>query len=367
MTARARLVIAAALSCGAVVCGCGSSNDGPAPVAPTDAGPDGAEPVDASPPPHPTPERLEFKPVAPLPAGEQILFNDWNGAPNALWSMTPDGSSATKVFTIGRVWAFGVSHGVDKIAFSAFDPDQEAHFGVAIGDAIQHTWLYDVATQSITPLSKGNVNDECHAFSADDKTLFVCRRYDFHFEDIDGERYVVNKGWRIAAIDVATSATTFLSPDLKGEYHLGPQQLPGGARLLYSITKVTPPPTKYSVVSTGLPAGGEATLVRADASRASLAPDGKRYAYANPLEKGALYVGELGATAATKIATAAGSDLTWSPDGTRLAYLRFDDDKNCSDIEVVKADGSQADAPTRLRECLPGAEFITQLAWVIRK
>lgn len=365
MTARA--LCAAQLL--AVLCGCGSSKDDPAPVAPTDAGSEttaDAEPVDTAPPPHPTPERLEFKPVAPLPSGEQLLFNDWNGTPNAIWSMTPDGSSATKVFTIGRVWAFGVSRGVDKIAFSAFDPDQEAHYGIAIGDAIQHTWLYDVATQTITPLSKGNVNDECHAFSDDDKTLFVCRRYDFHFEDVDGERYVVNKGWRIAAIDLATAATTFLSPDISGEYHLGPQQLPG-ARLLYSITKVTPPPTKYSVVSAALPAGGEATLVRPNASRASVAPDGKRYAYANTLEKGALYVGELGSASATRISSVAGSDLTWSPDGTRVAYLRFDGAKNCSDIEVVKADGSQADAPTRLRECLPGAEFVTQLAWVTRK
>lgn len=312
--------------------------------------------------PHPTPAELSFKAVNPLPAGEQLLFNDWNATPNAVFSIKPDGSAAIEVFRGFRVWAMGVSHAADKIAFSCADPKQEERYGLAIGDAIQHTWVYDVASQTIAPLSRGNLNDECHAFSRDDKTLYVCRRYDFAF---DGEN-VTNKGWRIVGIDMASAAATFLSPEVDREFHLGPSPSPDGKELWYSITKLTPPTQKFSVVKTTLPAGGASSLVRADAARPVLSPDGKRYVYADPLLKSALLVSDVGATTAgVKIANG-GTEVRWSPDGTRVAFLTFDSAANCSHIEVVKADGTDA-TPTRVRDCAMTKEFITELAWVVKK
>jgi hypothetical protein len=298
--------------------------------------------------------------VSPLPAGEQLLFNDWTASPNAVYSIKPDGTGETEVFRVFRVWSMGVAHGANKIAFSSADPKQEERYGLAIGDAIQHTWVYDVATQTIAPLSRGNLNDECHTFSPDDKTLYVCRRYDFA---IDGE-YVVNKGWRITAIDLTSAASTFLSPLVDREFHLGPQPSADGKELFYSITKLEGTKQTYRIVKTGLPAGGDATLVRADAARPSLSPDGTKYAYSNPLQKGALYVSDLASTTSVKIASAAGTEVRWSPDGTRIAYLVHDAALNCSHIEIVKADGSQADSPTRIYTC--STKFLSELAWITK-
>lgn len=309
-------------------------------------------------PPHPTPEELSFQAVNPLPDGEQLLFNDWTGSPNAVYSMKPDGTGETEVFRVFRVWAMGVSHGVDRIAFSSADPKQEERYGLAVGDAIQHTWVYDVATQKITPLTKGNINDECHAFSPDDKTLYLCRRYDFVF---DGEN-VTNKGWRITAVDMATGATSFLSPLVDREFHLGPQPSADGKELLYSITKLSGASQSFRIVKTSLPGGGDATLVRADAARPSLSPDGTKYAYSNPLQKGALYVSSLGSDASTRVSKNAGTEVRWSPDGTRVAYLLFDSALNCSHVEIVRADGSDADAPNRIYTC--STKFLSELAWV---
>src|SRR6185369_14945365 len=115
-----------------------------------------------------TPGDIQFAALNPLPAGEQILFNDWNPSPNVLKSMTPDGATTTDVFAAYRVWSMGVSHAAGSIAFSCGDPQQEEHYGVNIGDAIQNTWVYDVAAQTAKLVAPGNVNDECHTFSADD-------------------------------------------------------------------------------------------------------------------------------------------------------------------------------------------------------
>jgi Tol biopolymer transport system component len=343
--------------------GCGSSAEK---AAATDSGTDTAvvcretEVVDAAtdPPPHPTPEELSFQAINALPAGEQLLFNDWTASPNAVYSMRPDGTGETEIFRVHRVWAMALSHAGDKLAFSSADPKQEERYGLTIGDAIQHTWMYDVATQKITALTKGNVNDECHAFSPDDKTLYVCRRYDFAFDGMN----VTNKGWRITALDLASGAGSYLSPIVDREFHLGPQ--PSGGDLFYSITNLEGTSQKFRIVKTSLPCGGETTLVRADASRPSLSPDGKKYAYSNPLDKGALYVSDVGSTASTKVSSTAGTEVRWSPDGTRIAFLRFDNALNCSHIEIARADGTDADATTRVYTC--STKFLSELAWIKR-
>lgn len=58
-----------------------------------------------------------------------------------------------------------------------------------------------------------------------------------------------------------------------------------------------------------------------------------------------------------------GTSAVWSPDGSKVAYL-WGETMGCSHIEVVLADGSQADAPVRVRDC--GNSFVTELAWVVR-
>ena len=60
------------------------------------------------------------------------------------------------------------------------------------------------------------------------------------------------------------------------------------------------------------------------------------------------------------------SNARWSPDGTQVVYLLWDDAGACSHVEIVQADGSEADAPTRIRDCLETGEFISDLAWITR-
>jgi Tol biopolymer transport system component len=117
----------------------------------------------------------------------------------------------------------------------------------------------------------------------------------------------------------------------------------------------------------GTGAGGEPTTVREDASRPQLSPDGKRYAYsaANTTDKGALFVASTDGTGTpVKITGAAGTEVRWSPDGTQIAYLVHDDANNCSHIDAVKADGSEAATPRRIRSCAGKPGFVTELAWV---
>lgn len=354
-----RLFLAAFL-----VTACGSSSE-PPPAGAADTGTSaedtGSETSTDAGIPHTTPEEIAFQAIAPLPAGEQLLINDWNASPNAVFSIKPDGTGATEIFRGYRVWAMGVSHAADKIAFSCGDPKQAERYGLEIGDAIQHTWVYDVATQKLAPLSKGNLNDECHSFSPDDKTLYVCRRYDFAFDGTN----VTNKGWRIVGIDLASGASTFLSPDVAREYHLGPQPTPDGKELWYSITKVEPPTQKFRIVKTSLPAGGAATEIRADASRPVLSPDGKKYVFSDPTQKSALMISDVGGATATKVANG-GTETRFSPDGSRIAFLTFDSANNCSHVEIAKIDGSEVDKPTRVVDCSKTKQFITELAWIVR-
>jgi hypothetical protein len=52
----------------------------------------------------------------------------------------------------------------------------------------------------------------------------------------------------------------------------------------------------------------------------------------------------------------------FSPDGTRIAHL-VAETMDCNHIEIVSADGSDADTPLRVRGCDDAGEMITALAW----
>jgi Tol biopolymer transport system component len=160
--------------------------------------------------------------------------------------------------------------------------------------------------------------------------------------------------------------STYLSPLVDREFHLGPAPTADGKDLLYSITKLSGGTQSYRIVKTSLPAGGDATLVRDNASRPSISADGTKYVFSNPSQKGALYVSDLASTTTTRVSKNAGTEVRWSPDGTRIAYLAFDSALNCSHIEIVKADGSDADAPARVYTCTSGGKFLSELAWIKR-
>jgi hypothetical protein len=316
--------------------------------------------------PVPTPSDIQFKAVNPLPSGEQLLFNDWNASPNTLRAMKPDGTAAFTVFEVYRVWSAGASRTGDKIAFSCGDPKQKEHYGLEIGDSIQHTWMYDVATQTIEPVAVGNLNDECHEFSADGARLYVCRRYDFAETMTDAGVTGTSKGWRIARIDLASKAATFLTPESK-DFTLGPQPTADEKELWYSITSVVGTTQKTRIVKQPLPMG-DATDVKLDAARPVLSPDGTRYAYnaVNTVDKSAIHVAKLDGSGDVKVTNAAGTNARFSPDGSHLAYLVYDGTKSCQHIEIVATDGSDLAAPKRVRDCGTSAEFITELAWITR-
>jgi len=359
-----------ALALGVAAC---SSDPSPAPVTATDAGADqGSPPVpeagvpdagDAGGPQVPIPDAksIEFAAKSKLPAGDSIVFNDWNSQPNAVWAIKPDGTAPTEIFRARRVWAMGASRSGNAIAFSSEDPFAEQRYGITISDAIQQTWIYDDATQAVRFSGIGNVNDECHHFAPGDTALWVCRRYDF----ANGG---ANKGWRLGRMDPTTFAFTFETPEeAAGKYVLAPQVTPDGKTLYYYRIEVTPPNTQtYTIVKRALPSGAP-EVVRDKAGRLALSPDGQTMAYVDYGAGRAVMVARVDGTGTpVKITNAEGSRLTFSPDGTQVAYLADDKAANCQHIDVVAADGSTAATPVRVHDCAKAKDFITQLAWIRR-
>jgi hypothetical protein len=326
-------------------------------AAPADAGPD-ARPD--GPPYVPTAQDIEFAAVNPLPSGEQILFNDWNPSPNRVYSMTPDGQTTVEIFRAFRVWSMAASRARDRIAFSCGDPDQEAHYGLTIYDSIQHTWSYDVATQAVTLLAYGNINDECHHFGPGDTYLYLCRRYDFQQVGTT----VTNRGYRVGRIDLADLSFTFLTPDVDLDWALTPQVDADGAAFLYARIQLSGSTQTRTIMEQPLPTGTPVEW-RAQATFPVLSPDGTRVAFQNWADGFRLWIADRDGSNAAKISDwQRASSVRFSPDGTQVAFLG--DDSGCSHIEAVKTDGSEVGAARRLRDCTVTGEFITELDWISR-
>ena len=306
----------------------------------------------------PTPADVDFTPLAPVPAGEQILFNDWS-FPDRVLSMAPDGSGAVEIFSIYRVWSMGVSRAGDRLAIACGDPDQEAHYGLTLGDAIQHTWLYDFATQSLELATHGNVNDECHHFAPGDDMLYLCRRYDFAPD-------FSSKGYRIGRLDLSNLAFEWLTDEGNPTtLTLRPQVTPDGADMWFERIDIAGGSQSRSVWSLPL-AGGPPTQLHTSQMAPALSPDGQRYLYADTTQGSILYSARLDGSDATLVVDQAVTSATWSPDGSRVAYLLWDDASVCSHVETVAADGSEAQSPTRIRDCSATGESVTDLAWFVR-
>jgi hypothetical protein len=307
----------------------------------------------------PTPADIDYGADVPIPEGESILFNDWNPSPNTVSAMRPDGSGAQKVFHAYRVWSMGAAPGGGRVAFACGDPKQEEHYGLNLGDAIQHSWLYDNATQEASLLSYGNINDECHLFGPGQKNLYVCRRYDFQPD-------FTSKGYRLGRIDLQTLAFEFLSPENTMDLDIDPAPTADESALLFTRIAITAGKQKRFVSREPLPPG-VITDLRADAGGPRLSPDAMRYLYVDYTDMGSLWSSKLDGTDAVKVVNRPVSGARYSPDGQSVVYLINDAGANCQHVEIAKADGSEADAPVRIRDCAVTGEFITEVDWVVRK
>lgn len=341
-----------------------SLSDSP-PDSPWDSQPDVADeaaedaPADAPvEPPEPTAADIEFQAVNPIPSGQHLLFNDWDASPNSVSALSLDGSTTTEIFRAYRVWSMGVSRAGDRIAFACGDPEQAQNYGINLGDAIQHTWIYDIASQTAEVVAWGNINDECHAFGPGDERLYVCRRYDF----TDAPSY---KGWRLGVIEMATGDFSFLTDDVTNVFALHPQPNADETELYYSLIDVpaSPPSGLRSIRRMPLPSGASAA-VRAEADSPLLSPDGTRYLYRNLQDARTLWSSSIDGTTTFRVVAAEATEPVFSPDGSQVAYLLRDDANNCDHIYIAASDGSQASSPVRIRDCAATGEFITELDWV---
>jgi Tol biopolymer transport system component len=130
--------------------------------------------------------------------------------------------------------------------------------------------------------------------------------------------------------------------------------------------RIALPSQTRSIETLTLP-NGNPTVWQTDAHRPALSPDGSQIAYANSADMSKLYVTTTdGNGTPTLVANVAGTKPTWSPDGDQIAYLLWDDNAICAHVEIVEADGSTAESPTRITDCSATGEQITQIAWFVR-
>ncbi len=313
--------------------------------------------------PRPSAQDIQFEAVSELPHGERIVYNDW-GTPNSVRSMAPDGSSPAELFRALRVWSMSVEPSGARIAFSASDPAQEANYGVTFTDSIQHTWQYDVATQSVELIAHGNINDECHVYGPGGRYLYVCRRFDFGYSGDQGSF----RGWELGRLDPACDSYQRLSPDLERTFELNPAPLATDSRLLFTRIVLPTPSTQTREIRRLDVASRQSEALRADADNPVISPDGSRYLYRSRAAPQGLFSASVsGDDAPIQISDQAVTSPIWSPSGDRVAYL-VQDPTQCSHIEVRQADGSGA--ATRILDCVSGAlagQFVTKLSWLIRR
>ena len=326
-------------------------------------GPDAPPMIDAGPGPA---DDIGLQAGPPLGSGQWLLANRWSPAPDAVFALDPAdlGGPARTVLTANRVWSMGASADGRTILFSSHDPMRETQFGLTLLDSIQNSFAFDTAARTVALLAPAgsawaNVNDECLQPSADGAYVYLCRRYDFTAQGSF-------LGWRLGRIRVADGSFEFLRPDVPGgPFELTVQELPGATHVLFEL-RARPPETGSSLYTRELSTGTE-VVVRANARRPILAPDGHRVLFADATDQSRLKTFDLQAPGdpAVPVSTTAGAgDAAWSPDGQTIVYSVFDQAKSCDHLERVTWSGTAWSAPARVRDCAQTGEVITSLAWV---
>jgi Tol biopolymer transport system component len=322
-----------------------------------DAG--GPDPCLTADDPCPAAEDIDFAALEELPSGEWLLANDWAPTPNVAFVLPIDdlGAARREIFAANRVWSMGAAADGSSIYFSAWDAQQEEHFGITIGDAIQNSFSFTPSTSELRALAWGNLNDECQVPSPDGDSLYVCRRYDFTPEG-------AFSGWRIGRISLDDRSFEFLRGDAAGPYELSPQPLPDGATVLLEL-RARPPATDDTLVLLDL-ASGDETDVRTSAGRPILFPDGHRVLFQDRTDQSRWKMLDLDSSAppVTVSPTTGAGDAAISPDGDTIVYAVFDSTLSCDHLERVTFSGTWS-APTRVRDCAQTGEFITDLDWIV--
>jgi hypothetical protein len=354
------ILIAAVALLAAAPFGC-SDGEGAAlvPDGGSDAGADADTDADAG-LPWLTPDDIGFAEIDPPLAGERIYYGNWGSSGvDSLEMISPDGLARGTRFEVARLWSFGVAHDGETIAFSSADPDQEGNWGVTIGDAIQYSWLFWPGEAPVQ-ITSGNINDECHLFSADDAALFLCRRANF-WQDTDGGSFEFgNDPYRILTHVLGGAAEDWLTPLVEGVSDIGPVPLPSGDILFW---RQEPSGGSFAQELMRMHGDGSGVeLVRDGATGPAVSPEGDLVAFrqgwstlvvapANDLAGGA----EILSSDAGTI-----SGIAFSPDGARLAYLLGRGDASCSDLWISDIDGANA---ARLVDCAAEGLFPSGVAW----
>jgi len=305
-----------------------------------------------------TPDDIDFQEVDPPLPGDCIYYGVW-GSPDRLEMISPDGLASGTRFRVNRLWSFGVAHDGATIAFSSVDPFQEEHWGSTLGDAIQYTWLLEPG-EDPAQITAGNINDECHLFSADDQTLYLCRRANFWQETVGEDTQFGNDPYRVMTHALGGGEETWLTPLIENTSDIGPAVLPGGDILFW---RQGPPPGFDQGLWRMGGDGSDIAFVRDGATNPVVSPDGDLVAFRQGWSL--LVVAPAydlnGGTAILDGGEEFFFGFSFSPDQTRIAYLLSRPDVSCSDLWVAGVDGAD---PVLLVDCLAEDVFTSGVEWV---
>lgn len=311
------------------------------------------------PPPLLTPEEIGYEAAEPTWSGSVIYFNTWNlnGGKDEIWMMRPEDPAGRKVrMKANRVWTFGVAPD-GTIAFASADPRKDTNYPdlANLSDAIQYTWLLRPG-QAPVQVSNGRVNDECHVFLPDSRSLILCRRANFARV---GEQ-VVNDPYRIVRLDLATLTDAFLTPLQPQVLDLNAYPRDDGVLLFSRIYGDTGESALWTMNGDGT----NPALALDGANRAVLSQDGKT-AWFKKSGSNATWQADshqLDGATVTNIGNGkAAEGIVPSPDGTQVAFEVRDNAGNCSDVYVSGTDGS---GQQLLIDCSVANLFISGMRWI---
>ena len=305
------------------------------------------------------PADIQLMEVSEPLTGSFLYYSVW-GSPDSLEMITPDGLTAATRFTVHRLWSFGVAHDGVTVAFSSLDPQQEEHFCITVGDAIQHSWLLppDGPAEQITT---GRVNDECHLFSPDDQTIYLCRRAGFWQEMTDDGFQFGSDPYRILSHDRQSGDESWLTDLQDGVSDIGPALRSDGSFLFW---RQEPDGTSFAQFLMSMDAdGGNVEYLVESGTGPATSPDGGSVIYRASWSE--ILLGDAFDPATAELLIPAGdatvSDLVFSPDMTRIAFTRGRPDASCSDLWVADIETAEE---TLLVDCVAADQFIAGIAWV---